>query len=76
MKPLVIMSMILLMEEVEQSGRRSVGGEQQEEDKRGDRDELNNDKRYLLVWIFSFSPELLATTLIEKGQWRCLGNLE
>ena len=52
--------MILLMEEVEQSGRKSVVGEQKEEERRGDRDGLNNNRRYLEVWISSFSLDIIV----------------
>ena len=47
------------MEEVDQSGRKSVGGEQEEEDKRGDKEGLNNDRSIFEVFISSFSPDII-----------------
>ena len=47
---------------MEQSGRKIVGEEQQGEERRGASVGLNNDRRFLLVWIMSFSPEIIVTS--------------
>ena len=57
-----MMLMILLMEDDEQSGRKRVGEVQQGEERRGASVGLNNDRRFLLVWIMSFSPEIIVTS--------------
>ena len=53
---------ILLIEEAEKSGRMSDEEEQQEENRSGDSPGLNNDNKYLLVWISSFPPDIIVTS--------------
>ena len=52
------------MELVEKSGMKSVGGEVQQAglDRKRDRPGQNNDRRSLLVWISSLSPDIILTS--------------
>ena len=59
----MIISMKCLIEDVEQSGRMMVVGVQQRVERREWRVGLNNDIRYLLVWISPLSPEIIITSL-------------
>ena len=45
-----------------QSGRKIVGEVQQGDERRGASVGLNNDRRFLLVLIVSFSPEIIVTS--------------
>ena len=47
------------MEMVEKSGENIVVVVQHGEGRRGNRDYLKNYRRYLLVWISSFSPDII-----------------
>ena len=61
-----MMSMTWLINIVEQSGRKSVGEVQQGEERRGASVGLNNDRRFLVVWIMSFSPEIIVTSGVVR----------
>ena len=46
--------------------RRRVGETQEGVDRRGLRPGVNNDSRYLLVFITSISPDIIVTS-----SWKC-----
>ena len=64
--PVLIMLRMCWMEEVEQSGRKMVWELQQGVERRRRRVGLNTDRTLLLVWISSFSPDIIVIS------WICL----